>query len=147
MFSIRRQLEIEWGQCDPAGIVYYPQFLSMFDWSSMKLLQKALGMDKHQMLAKFNCGGVPVVKIETTFRAPCRFGEVVGITSTMLKVGRTSFHIQHHLHKGDELCVECDQVRVWVTPNSDDPLKIRPMPIPSEVVDRLNKAANGIFSN
>ena len=30
----RRTLRIEWGQCDPAGIVFYPQYLIIFDTST-----------------------------------------------------------------------------------------------------------------
>jgi 4-hydroxybenzoyl-CoA thioesterase len=140
MLSVTRKVEIEWGQCDPAGIVYYPQFLSMFDWNTMKLFQKALNMDKHEMLSKFKCGGIPVIKIETTFRSPCRFAETVDITSTVLKIGRTSCHIRHALSKGDELCVECMQVRVWVAPSPDDRLKIQPAPIPPEVARSFERS-------
>ena len=30
----RRVMRIEWGQCDPAGIVFYPQYLILFDIST-----------------------------------------------------------------------------------------------------------------
>jgi 4-hydroxybenzoyl-CoA thioesterase len=145
MFSVTRRLEIEWGQCDPAGIVYYPQFLSMFDWSTMKLFQKALGMNKHEMLSTFNCGGIPIVKLETIFRAPCRFADIVDIKSTMVTVGCSSFHIRHALTKGDELCVECTQVRVWVAPSPDDHLKMRSTPIPAQVAERFTNSTENAF--
>jgi 4-hydroxybenzoyl-CoA thioesterase len=146
MFSVTRRLEIEWGQCDPAGIVYYPQFLSMFDWSTMKLFQKALGMTKHEMMSTFDCGGIPIVKLETIFRKPCRFADIVDIESTMLKVGRTSFQIRHALTKGHELCVECKQVRVWVAHSPDDRTKIQPIPIPAQVAECFtNSMANAVL--
>jgi 4-hydroxybenzoyl-CoA thioesterase len=140
MLSITRRVEIEWGHCDPAGIIYYPQFLAMFDWSAAKLLQKALGMTKREMLSTFDCGGIPVVKTDATFRVPCSFGEVVDITSTLLELGRSSFHIRHVLTKDDTLCVESTQIRVWVGRAQSDPSKIRSVPIPADVARRLTQA-------
>jgi 4-hydroxybenzoyl-CoA thioesterase len=94
------------------------------------------------MLSTFDCGGIPVLKIETTFCAPCRFADIVDVKSTMLKVGRTSFHIRHELSKESELCVECTQVRVWVAPNPEDPTKLQATPIPAQVAASLNKSSD-----
>ena len=40
----RRQFPIEWGHCDPAGIVFNSQFFEFFDWSAWKLFEAALGV-------------------------------------------------------------------------------------------------------
>ena len=37
-----RRLAIEWGDCDPAGIVFYPRYFAMFDASTASLFQRAL---------------------------------------------------------------------------------------------------------
>ena len=34
MFSNRRTVRIEWGDCDAAGIVFYPRYFAMFDAST-----------------------------------------------------------------------------------------------------------------
>ena len=41
-----RQVEIEFGDCDPAGIVYYPNYFRMFDAATAHLFEAALGMKK-----------------------------------------------------------------------------------------------------
>ena len=41
-----RQVEIEWGDCDAAGIVFYPRYFAMFDASTAYLFEKATGMKK-----------------------------------------------------------------------------------------------------
>ena len=38
MFSNTRHLRIEWGDCDPAGIVFYPRYFAMFDHSTTTLI-------------------------------------------------------------------------------------------------------------
>jgi 4-hydroxybenzoyl-CoA thioesterase len=141
MFSITRRVEIEWGQCDSAGIVYYPQYLSMFDWSTAKLMQNALGMTKRAMLNRFDCGGIPVLKTETLFRVPCCFGEIVDITSTLLEIGTSSFRLRHVLTKNDVVCVENTQTRVWVGRAQGDPSKIKSVPIPRDVTKCLTNVS------
>ncbi len=50
MFTNRRTVRIEWGDCDPAGIVFYPRYFAMFDHSTVLLIERALGMSKHAAL-------------------------------------------------------------------------------------------------
>ena len=45
------RVRIEWGQCDPAGIVFYPHYFAMFDHSTVLLIERALGMKKHAQRA------------------------------------------------------------------------------------------------
>ena len=137
VFSVTRNVEIEWGQCDPSGIVYNPQFFSMFDWSAAVLFQQALGMTKREMLTAFNCAGIPLVQTSAQFLIPSRYGEIVQITSTVLELRRSSFELRHRLTKDDELRVECTQTRVWVAHSETDPSKFESRAIPPEVVARL----------
>ena len=50
-FTFRRQLTIEWGQCDPAGIVFNSRFFEMFDASTWQMFQAALGVKAHELAA------------------------------------------------------------------------------------------------
>jgi hypothetical protein len=36
MFVHRRDVQIQWGDCDPANIVYYPRYFAMFDDSTSR---------------------------------------------------------------------------------------------------------------
>lgn len=51
MFTNTRSLTVEWGQCDPAGIAFYPRYFEMFDAGTAHLFAAALGMTKREMLA------------------------------------------------------------------------------------------------
>src|ERR1017187_5514616 len=37
-----RKVRIEWGDCDPAGIVFYPRYFEIFDASTSALFERAL---------------------------------------------------------------------------------------------------------
>ena len=62
MFMNRRTVRIEWGDCDPAGIVFYPRYMAMFDHSTVVLLEAALGLNKYQLYEKYDFDGYPMVE-------------------------------------------------------------------------------------
>ena len=46
MLTYVRNTRIEWGDCDPAGIVFYPRYFAMFDSCTTAMFSQALGMSK-----------------------------------------------------------------------------------------------------
>jgi 4-hydroxybenzoyl-CoA thioesterase len=132
-----RPLRIEWGWCDPAGIVFYPRFFEMFDNSTTLLFSSALGMTKYAFLAKYDCAGYPMVDTRARFLVPARFGDDVVIETTLTEIKRSSFQVLHRLRKDGALAVEGFETRVWTGRDPADPGKIRSQPIPAEVVERL----------
>jgi 4-hydroxybenzoyl-CoA thioesterase len=136
-FVNRRNVTIEWGDCDAAGIVFYPRYFAMFDWSTASLFCAALGMKKPAMLDHYGIVGIPMVDTRAKFSRPCTFGDEVVIESRVEKFGRSSFDVHHLLTRDDALCVECWESRVWVGRHPDDPKGIKGVPIPAEVVARF----------
>ena len=57
MFTSIRNIRIEWGDCDPAGIVFYPRYFAMFDTSTTTLVERALGMKKIEYLKAYKFPG------------------------------------------------------------------------------------------
>jgi 4-hydroxybenzoyl-CoA thioesterase len=131
---------IQWGECDPAGIVYYPRYFEMFDGSTTAMFSAALGLTKHQMFETYKFAGYPMVDTRARFMIPTKFGDDVVIETTMTEAKRSSFNIQHQLKIGGQLAVECVETRVWIGRDPDDPSKIKSQPIPREVIERLSVA-------
>ena len=48
-FIFRRQFAIEWGHCDPAGIVFNSRFFEFFDSSAWLMFEAALGVPPHEL--------------------------------------------------------------------------------------------------
>jgi len=136
-FSRSRDVTIQWGDCDPAGIVHYPRYFAMFDWSTAELVAAALGMSKKAMIAQYGIVGIPMVDTRARFHSPCGYGDVVSIESSVAKLGRSSFDVVHRLTRGVTLCVEGWETRVWVGRHPNDPERIRALPIPADVAQRL----------
>jgi 4-hydroxybenzoyl-CoA thioesterase len=122
-----RQVRIEWGDCDPAGIIFYPRYFEIFDASTARLFEMALGMTKFQQLKDLNFAGYPLVRTRAKFIQPTRFGDDVAV-ETSVTFGRASFEIEHRLSRGGDLCVECNEKRVWVVRDAQGRLTSHPVP-------------------
>jgi 4-hydroxybenzoyl-CoA thioesterase len=125
--SNTRKVRIEWGDCDPAGIIFYPRYFEIFDASTAMLFERALGMTKFQMFKNLEFGGFPLVRTRARFLKPTRFGDDVAVEST-IAFSRSSFDVEHRLDLNGEICVECAEKRVWVVRAADGQLKSHPVP-------------------
>lgn len=137
MLTNRHQVTIEWGHCDPAGIVYFPNYFTYFDSSTNALFLRALGFNKYEMLKVYDIVGIPLVDVSARFMVPSVFGDVVTIESAVVEIKRSSFRMRHHLLRGETLAVEGHETRVWVGRDPADPGRLKGRPIPPEVVGRL----------
>jgi 4-hydroxybenzoyl-CoA thioesterase len=137
MMIYRRATRIEWGDCDPAGIVFYPRYFAMFDSCTTALFTQALGMSKYQFTRHYGFAGYPMVDTRARFLKPTKFGDDVEIETQVTEFRRSSFNVQHRLTLAGELCVECLDTRVWVQRDTDHVEKIRAMPIPQEVIAKF----------
>lgn len=126
-FSNTRTVRIEWGQCDPAGIIYYPRYFEIFDASTAMLFERATGLTKYQQLKTLNFAGYPMVRTQARFLKPTRFGDDVTV-ETRITFGRSSFEIEHKLSLDGTLCVECSEKRVWTVRDAEGGLKSSPVP-------------------
>jgi 4-hydroxybenzoyl-CoA thioesterase len=140
MLINRRTIRIEWGDCDPAGIVYFPRYFEYFDVCTNALFEHA-GFFKPTMLKSYGIAGIPVVEMKASFMTPSRFGEEVMVESSIAKWGNSSFVVQHRLMKGEELAIECFETRVWVAHPNADPAKFEARPIPREIKEKFGRAA------
>ncbi|MEJ2374365.1 MAG: acyl-CoA thioesterase, partial [Pseudolabrys sp.] len=72
---------MEWGQCDPAGIVFNPRFFEMFDTNTWLLFDMALGVKPEELTQRFGIIGLALVDSWANFLKPAKFGDVIEITS------------------------------------------------------------------
>jgi 4-hydroxybenzoyl-CoA thioesterase len=134
MISNGRTVRIEWGDCDPAGIIFYPRYFEIFDASTAALFERALGITKFAMFKTLPFAGFPLVRTQARFLKPVRFGDDV-VVDTSVTFGRSSFDIAHRLSLKGELCAECNEKRVWVVRGPDGEIKSHP--VPSEVLAKF----------
>jgi 4-hydroxybenzoyl-CoA thioesterase len=140
-FTYRRQLTIEWGQCDPAGIVFNSRFFEIFDTATWQMFEAALGVKPQDIAGTFSILGVPLVEARANFLKPIRFGDVVDLASRVSEFRRSSFEVEHRLSVDGELAVEGAETRVWAARSKDDPEKIAGIAIPADVIAKFTAGA------
>jgi len=140
MLTNIRTTRIEWCDCDPAGIIYYPRYFQIFDTCTTVLIERAIGMNKIDFLKVYNFMGYPVLETRARFHKPTRYGDEVAIETKLVEYGRSSFKIEHRLSKGEMLAAEGFETRVWSARDPDDPERIKAQPIPEAVLARFTAA-------
>jgi 4-hydroxybenzoyl-CoA thioesterase len=130
---------IEWGQCDPAGIIFYVRYFDIFDVATTMLLERAIGMTKFEYLKAYDFLGHPLLETRARFLKPTRFGDQVEIETAIVACGRSSFKLEHRLTQAGALVVEGFETRVWVVRHPDDPKRMKSQPIPADIVAKLTQ--------
>jgi 4-hydroxybenzoyl-CoA thioesterase len=139
-FVFRRNFTIEWGQCDPAGIVFNSRFFEFFDCSTWAMFEAALGVRPPDLGAAYGIMGIPLVDARANFRAPARFGDPVEMASQVSEFRRSSFDVEHQLFVRGELAVEGRETRVWAARDEADTSRLKARPIPDDVIARFTGA-------
>jgi 4-hydroxybenzoyl-CoA thioesterase len=111
MLTNKRTVPVEFGHCDPSGIVYNPNYFIWFDFSVHALLARG-GLSLKSMIAEFGIDGIPVVEYRAKFLAPVRWGDELLIETSVVKLNRCAVDIQHRVFNAGVLAVECTETRV-----------------------------------
>jgi 4-hydroxybenzoyl-CoA thioesterase len=135
----RREVRIEWGDCDPAAIVFYPRYLAFFDANTGYLFEAA-GLPKTEMVKKYEIIGMPLVDIGAKFLMPSRFGDRITIESHIAQWRRSSFTVAHRVLRDGKVAIEAHETRVWAGKDPERPEAIKAKPIPQDVIDLFSIA-------
>lgn len=130
---LQRIVRIEWGHCDPAGIVHAPRYLDIFGESSLLLFERAGLPKKREMMGSGSFAGFPMVDMSARFFAPTAYGDDVLVEADAPVFGNSSFTIAHRLSLDRRLCVECTEKRVWTVPDATRPGGLRAERVPDYV--------------
>ncbi|MDF0493514.1 acyl-CoA thioesterase [Bradyrhizobium yuanmingense] len=136
MFVNRREVQIQWGDCDPANIVYYPRYFAMFDDSTSTLFEAA-GFSKQDLVRKYGLVGIPMVDTRAKFYIPSTYGDWITIETRIESIKRSSFEVKHNVYKGEALAIEGFETRVLVGRDPGNPDKLKSAPFPAEMVAKF----------
>lgn len=138
MFVNRRDVQIQWGDCDPANIVYYPRYFEMFDDSTSVMFEVA-GYSKQDIVKKYGLVGISMVDTQAKFYIASTHGDWITIESRIESFKRSSFEVTHKVFKGKALAIEAFETRVLVGRDPNDPGKLKSAAVPAEIVEKFMK--------
>jgi 4-hydroxybenzoyl-CoA thioesterase len=137
MARFERALRIRFSHCDPAGIVFYPQYFVLFNGLVEDWVNESLGLDYAALLGPRRTG-LPTVQLETEFRAISRHGDLVTLGLELLRIGRRSFTLQLDCRAGEQLRVLARQTLV-----STDLDSHRAVTLPTDLLAAMTQFQNG----
>lgn len=132
MIPVKLEMAIDWADCDPAGIVFYPQFFRMMN-TATHMMFASVGLPFHVMIEKYATQGVPMLDVQATFKSPARFGDNVVIESEVTEWRDKTFLVRHVMKKGDRIVFEGREVRAWAVKDDTAPNGIRAVSIPADL--------------
>jgi len=128
---------VEFGDCDPAQIVFYPNFLRWIDSAARHYFAAAGVASWSQMEASTGIIGTPLVEVSARFLRPATYGEEIEVDSCVEEWREKAFVMKHVVRRGDVVLVEGREVRVFARRHPDDPKRIVAVPAPEEIRARL----------
>lgn len=135
--AFETQKLIRFQHCDPAGIVFYPQYFVLFHELIEDWFNRGLDVNYADLIAAQRLG-VPTVRIECDFVAPSTIGEMLALRLVVRKVGTSSIALSLSAHAGESVRVRIEQVIVLFSLDSR-----RAMPIPPELRTRIDNFVVG----
>jgi 4-hydroxybenzoyl-CoA thioesterase len=95
------RVQVGWGDCDPAGIVFYPRLYAWMDTVS-HVLAREMGISREAMVAPGDALlGFPVVGTQAEYLAPARMDDVLEVRTWVARVGRSSLSLRHEILRID----------------------------------------------
>ena len=102
------ETEITFGECDPAGILYYPRYFDLFHRAMEAWFESGLGL-RYVDLVQGGGVGFPAVHTEADFAHPSRFGDVLCVRQDLVRVGARSLTFEYEVRGRDD--AQSDPVR------------------------------------
>lgn len=133
--SLQRRM-VNFADCDPAHLVFYPRYFEWFDRGT-EMLFRSVGIEWETLLGKGDWSGVPLLDAAANFKRPCRFGDTIEIESWVEQWRGKTFLVRHQIKNKGDLAVEGRELRAWVVTDRSRPAGLRAEPVPAEIIARF----------
>lgn len=120
-----REKRVRFHHCDPAGIVFYPQYFVLFHELMEDWFTEGLGEDHAAFVRAGH--GLPAVKVECEFLAPNPVGDVIAFELGVALLGTSSVTLRI---VGRSRGAQCVRATLVVVHSALHPLKSVEIPAP-----------------
>jgi 4-hydroxybenzoyl-CoA thioesterase len=126
--TISYYVDVQFGDCDPAGIVFFPNFSRWMDAASHHYFVQC-GLPPWRAMTELpGCVGAPMLEIQIRFVNSVTYGERIEV-QTRVEEWRGKVFIQHHrVTRGDALICEGRETRALCIKEPDGRLKAIAVP-------------------
>ena len=135
---VTHTITVEFGDCDPAAIVWFPNFFRWIDAASRHFFA-ACGVPRWEETAQtLGVIGTPLVDTKSRFLKTATYGDTLDIAVSISEWRTKSFMQTYRITRAradgsePDLIMECEEVRIFAAKRDDGP-GIRAVPAPAEI--------------
>ncbi len=127
------EVDVLFGDCDPAGIVFFPNFSKWMDAASLHFFMECGVPPWRELKKSRGIIGTPLLEIHTKFMRTATYGERLQVHTTV-EEWRDKVFIQHHrVMRGDTLLCEGRETRAFCMHPPGEPDRIKAIPVPADI--------------
>ena len=106
-------ITVRFGDCDPAGLVYYPALFHYCHAAMEEFFAARCGVTYARLMSDERVG-FPTVNVRAEFYEPFVYGDVASVEVWVSSVGRTSATFEYRLRRAadQKLCATATHVQV-----------------------------------
>jgi 4-hydroxybenzoyl-CoA thioesterase len=138
--TIVHTVRVEFGDCDPARIVWFPNYFRWIDAASQHFFVSCGVPPWHELEKTTGVLGTPLVDTHSRFLKTASYGDVLQIETRITAWRRSSFTQSYRVLRAQpngegapDVILECDEVRIFATHREDGERGIRAVPIPEDI--------------
>lgn len=113
MRSFSTKHVVQFGDCDPAGIVYYPNYYRWMD-DAFHGLTLSIGFDQRRLIDGHGILGTPLVDTGCTFVSSATYGDNLTVDVHLEAIKTTSVRLSYRFARGTDPVAFGHEVRVFV---------------------------------
>lgn len=132
------RVTIPFGDCDPAGIVFFPNFSRWMDQASLAFFMQCGVLPWRELAKTRGIVGAPLLEIHTVFKKAATYTEELLITTHIETWRAKTFTQVHRITRaiasgGEDLICEGRETRAFVKRDADDVDRLRAIPVPDDI--------------
>ncbi len=136
------RFRVEFGDCDPAAIVYFPNYYRWFDQATHALCEAA-GYPLADLRARHGWIGFPIAEAGARFRATASTGDPLRIETRVKTWHERFFDLEHRVYRDEALLVEGWQKRFIGFNDAQQEGRLRALVIPDAFREAVAALAGG----
>ena len=126
LMSFSTRIKVRFGDCDPAGLVYYPVIFHYCHIAMEEFFAERCRISYHRLMADERIG-FPTVNVQAEFFVPLVYGDEADVEVSVARIGQSSVTLEYSIRRASDAVLCARSTNVHVSMNLD---ARRPLPIP-----------------
>lgn len=131
--TVVHTVRVEFGDCDPARIVWFPNFFRWLDAASRNYFVTCGVPSWTETEKTLGVIGTPLVDTHAKFVNIASYGDVLNIHASVVEWRERSFVQRYKVMRDDTLILECDEIRIFAKRRAGSDIAIQAVPIPPSI--------------